>query len=169
MDQEALPEDPIPFTYALNSGQVLYQSLTVGLSGRLAQLRLPIGCESGTVIVEIFNADSDGLPVAGERPRLTRRYRADFFPEVVPLDFQALPLGGRVGVTAGNRIVIVLSNPTGSCGIAFGVPGDAYFGGTGHADDTTDVFPPVPLNISAGMGDDLPFQTFVRLTGPGSP
>ena len=107
--------------------------------------------------------------MAGEGPRLTRRYAADIFPIVVSRDFQPLPLGGRVGVTVGERIVIVLSNPTGSCGIAAGVAGDVYLGGTGHADDTTDVFPPVPLNISPTNPDDLPFQTLVRLTGPPAP
>ena len=47
LDQESPVADPIPFTWALDgpSGQVLYQSLTVGLRGRLAELRLPIGCE----------------------------------------------------------------------------------------------------------------------------
>jgi len=172
LDQEAAVADPIPFTFALGgagSRQVLYQSLTVGLNGRLAELRLPIGCESGEVILEIFNANPDGLPVVGETPRLTRRFAADSFPVDVSGEFQALPLGGRVGVTAGDRIVIVLSNPTGSCGIAAGVAGDVYLGGTGHADDTTDIFPPVPLNISETNPDDLPFQTLVRLTGPRAP
>ncbi len=172
LDQEAAVADPIPFTFALGgagSRQVLYQSLTVGLNGRLVELRLPIGCGSGEVILEIFNADANGLPVAGESPRLTRRYAANLFPDVVSEEFQPLPLGGRVGVTAGERIVIVLSNPTGSCGIAAGVPGDVYLGGTGHADDTTNIFPPVPLNLSPTNPDDLPFQTFVRRTGGRTP
>ncbi len=170
-DQEAPAADPIPFTFALGggSGQVLFQSLTVGLNGRLAELRLPIGCASGEVILEIFNANPSGLPVAGERPRLRRRFAADMFPEVVSGDFQSLPLGGRVGVTPGERIVIVLSNPTGSCGIAAGVAGNGYLGGTGHADDTTDIFPPVPLNLSPTNPDDLPFQTLMRLTGRRAP
>ena len=168
LDQQA-PADPSgAFTYALGgpSAQVLYQSLTVGLSGRFAELHLPIGCESGEVILEVFNADTSGLPVAGESPRLTRRFRADLFPTIVSADFQVLPLGGRVGITAGDRIVLVLSNPTGSCGIQAGVPGDPYLGGTGHAEDTINTSP-VPLSLSGT--DDLPFQTFVRLTGPGTP
>ena len=172
LDQQAPVADPIPFTFALGgttSRQVLYQSLTVARNGRLAELRLPIGCESGEVIVEIYNANADGLPVAGESPRLTRRFAADLFPEEVSTDFQPLPLGGRVGVTAGERIVIVLSNPTGSCGVAAGVAGDGYLGGTGHGDDTTDPFPPVPLNESDTNPDDLPFQSLVRLTGPAGP
>jgi hypothetical protein len=170
LDQEAPVADPIPFTLALGgagSRQVLYQSLTVSLTGRLAELRLPIGCASGEVIVEIFNANPDGLPVAGERPRLTRRFPADTFPDIVTVDYQPLPLGGRVGVTAGERIVIVLSNPTGSCGVAAGEAGDGYLGGTGHADDTTNIFPPVPMSLSGF--DDMPFQTLVRLTGRRAP
>ncbi len=170
LDQESPVADPSPFTFALGgttSRQVLYQSLTVGLRGRLAELRLPIGCESGEVILEIFNANPSGLPITGERPRLTRRFAANLFPEIVFTDFQTLPLGGRVGVTAGDRIVFVLSNPTGSCGIAAGVTGDGYLGGTGHADDTTNPFPPVPLSLSGT--DDLPFRTLVRRTGPPAP
>ena len=169
LDQQSPVADPIPFTWTLDgpSGQVLYQSLTVGLRGRLAELRLPIGCESGEVIVEVFNADPSGLPITGERPRLTRRFAANLFPEIVFTDFQPLPLGGRVGVTAGDRIVFVLSNPTGSCGIAAGVPGDGYLGGTGQADDTANPFPPVPLLLSGT--DDLPFQTLVRRTGAPAP
>jgi hypothetical protein len=170
LDQQAPAADPVAFTFALGgeSGQVLYQSLTVGLNGRLAELRLPIGCESGEVILQVFDANSEGLPIAGADARLTRRFAADSFPEVVSTEFQSLRLGGRVGVSAGEQIVIVLSNPTGSCGIAYGVNGDGYTGGTGHADDTTDTAPPVPLNLSPGSPDDLPFQTWVRLTGPRS-
>lgn len=170
LDQQAPVADPVPFTLALGgagSRQVLYQSVTVGLRGRLTELRLPIGCASGEIILEIFNANPDGLPVAGERPRLRRHFRADMFPEIVSTDFYPLPLGGRVGVTAGERIVIVLSNPTGSCGIAAGKAGDGYLGGTGHADDTTDTFPPVPMSLSGF--DDMPFQTLVRRTGPRAP
>lgn len=168
LDQEAPVADPIPFTLALGGvySQVLYQSVTVGLTGRLSELRLPIGCASGQVIVEIFNANSDGLPVAGESPRLTRRFRADMFPEIVTTDYYPLPLGGRVGVTAGERVVIVLSNPTGSCGIAAGEVGDSYLGGTGHAEDTINGFP-VPMSLSGF--DDMPFQTLVRRTGPPAP
>ena len=171
VDQSAPAADPIPFTFALGglSGQVLYQSFTVGLGGRLAEIRLPIGCADGEVIVEIFDADPVGLPVAGASPRLTRRFAANLFPTAVTTDFEPLPLGGRVGVTPGDRLVLVLSNPSGSCGIAAGVPGDAYLGGTGHAEDTTNPFPPVPLNISPTNPDDLPFQTLVRTTGPPAP
>jgi len=157
----------VPPATARNEGLVeLYQSLTPGLDGRLAELHLPIGCESGEVVLEVFDAGADGLPATGATPRLRRSYAADLFPSVVTVDFQTLPLGGRVGVTAGEYIVFVLSNPTGSCGVAAGMPGDTYLGGTGYGDDTTDPYGPVPLNLSPGFGDDLPFRTWVRLTPP---
>lgn len=121
----------VPPATARNEGLVeLYQSLTPGLDGRLAELHLPIGCESGEVVLEVFDAGADGLPATGATPRLRRSYAADLFPSVVTVDFQTLPLGGRVGVTAGEYIVFVLSNPTGSCGVAAGMPGDTYLGGT---------------------------------------
>lgn len=169
LDQQADVADPIPFTFALGGffNQVLYQSFTVGLGGRLAKIRLPIGCESGEVILEIFDANSDGLPIAGAPARLTRAFDAEMFPAVVSGDFQPLPMGARLRVSPGERLVMVLSNPSGSCGIAFGVAGDHYLGGTGHAEDTVNTFP-VPLHFSPTNPDDLPFQTFVQARGPGA-
>lgn len=167
VDQTSPVADPIPFTWALGgpSEQMLYQSVTVGIDGRLGELRLPIGCESGRVILEVYTADaSTGLPAAGAVPRLTRSYPANFFPEIVTVDFQTLPLGGRAAVTAGETIVFALSNPTGSCGIAWGVAGDGYTDGTGHAADSVNGFVPVPLSLSGT--DDLPFVTVVRRPGP---
>jgi hypothetical protein len=167
LDQQAPVATPQPFTWALGgaSKQVLYQSFIVGLDGRLVELRLPIGCESGEVVLQIFDANSDGLPIPGTEPRLTRSFAADTFPDIVLDDFHPLPLGSSVSVSAGERLVFVLSNPAGSCGIGGSVAGDAYLRGTGYGDDTTDPFPPVPLNISPTNPDDLPFQTFVRVTG----
>ena len=172
VDQSAAVDPANPFNFALGggSGQILYQSFTVGIAGRLAELRLPIGCGSGEVIVEIFDADAAGLPATGASPRLTRRFAANLFPDIVTIDFEPLPLGGRVGVNPGDRLVMVLSNPTGSCGIAAGIGNDLYFGGTGHAADAVNSFVPVPLNLSAPtFPDDLPFQALVRRTGPPAP
>ncbi len=172
LDQSSPADPSATFTYAVGgpSVQVLSQTLTVGLSGRLAEVRVPIGCESGQVILQITDVDtSTGVPggLPGSSVLAERRYRANLFPEVVTADFQSLSLGGRVGVTVGDRIAIVLSNPTGSCGVQPGpagpVVGDPYAGGTGWAEDTINVSP-VPLSTGTGT-DDLPFQTFVRLTG----
>jgi hypothetical protein len=163
LDQSA-PVDPVaPTTWALSPTQNLIQSFTVGLHGRLAELDLPIGCASGEVILEIYDALPSGLPDTTAL-RLRRSYAANLFPLIVSAEFQPLPLGGRVGVNPGDRLTLVLSNPTGSCGIQFGIAGDPYLGGTGIADDPTDSYPGAPLILSGT--DDLPFQMFVRLTGP---
>ena len=162
LDQSAPADPAAATTLALSSTQKLIQSFTAGLTGRLAELGLPIGCDSGEVIVEIYDADPAGLPIEGTR-RLHRTYDANLFPTIVTAEFQPLLLGGRVGVTAGERLAIVLSNPSGFCGIQLSLPGDAYLDGTGWYDDPTDTFPPAPLGNGT---DDLAFQTFVRLTGP---
>ena len=171
VDQSAPAADPVQFTMALGgpgAGQVLYQSLTVGVDGRLRELRLPIGCASGTVNLEIFPADpTTDLPLAGASAIVSQSYPYDFFPEVVSLDYQPLPLGARTGVTAGDYIVIVLSNPTGSCGIAFGVAGDAYAGGTAQANDLDSPDGPSPWS-SSGF-DDMPFQFVTIRTGSRRP
>lgn len=168
VDQSSPVADPIQFTWALGGiyNQVLYQSLTVGGNGRLHELRLPIGCASGEINLEIYTADpSTGLPAAGS-PRLSRTYPATDFPEVVTGDLYSLPLSPRYGVTAGDVIVFVLSNPTGSCGIAWSNLGDPYIGGTGNAEDTVNGVP-VPLSLSST--DDLPFEFVTIRSGPRRP
>jgi hypothetical protein len=142
----------------------------VGLTGRLAEIRLPIGSCSGVLVVEIFDADMNELPVAGLRPRLTRSFAANLFPVVVTGDFEPLPLGGRVGVIPGDRLVMVLSNPTGTCGIAPSVAGDSYSDSNGlgraHFAEAVNLFEIYPLDSdNPAEPNDLPFQTLVRRTG----
>ena len=166
LDQSAPADPTASFTWALggSSNQLLAQTLTVGISGKLVEVRVPIGCGSGAVIVEIRDVDSStGEP--GTTVLARRRYRADFFPGVVTATFEPLRLGGRAGVTAGDRVAIVLSNPTGSCGVQPGPSGDPYAGGTGYSQD--DLAPGVwiRLNTGAGATDDLPFQSWVRASG----
>lgn len=165
LDQSA-PADPgAPFTWALGgpTNQVLAQTVTVGIGGRLPEVRVPIGCSSGTVVAEIRDVDVTGEP--GTTVLVRRRYRADFFPVIVSATFQPLRLGGRVRVSVGDRVAIVLSNPTGSCGVQPGPSGDPYAGGTGFSSDDLDPGVWVPLNTGMGSTDDLPFQTYVRVTG----
>jgi hypothetical protein len=95
----------------------------------------------------------------------TRRYRATHFPEIVSIDLTSISFGGRVRVTAGDRLALVLSNPSGSCGILPGASGDTYPEGSGWAKDDVNTNW-VPLSPSGGP-DDVGFQSYVRL--PGSP
>lgn len=169
VDQSSPVADPILRTWVLggSSNQVLYQSLTAGVDGRLRELRLPIGCGSGEIILEIYTADtSTGLPAAGSSARLSRTYPATDFPVTVTGDLHSLTLSPRYGVTAGEVIVFVLSNPTGTCGIAESNAGDPYLGGTGNAKDTVNGVP-VPLSLSGT--DDLPFEFVTIRSGPRRP
>ena len=166
LDQSAPADPTAAFTWALGgaTNQFLAQTLTVGIGGRLAEIRVPIGCGSGTVIAEIRDVDA-GTGEPGTTVLVRRNYRADFFPEVVSETFQPLRLGGRARVSVGDRVAIVLSNPTGSCGVQPGPGGDPYAGGTGFSSDDLAPGVWVPLSIGAGSTDDLPFQTYVRVTG----
>lgn len=167
LDQSAPADPAAALTWAVGgpSNQFLAQTLTVGLGGRLVEVRVPIGgCGGGTVIVEIRDVDpSTGEP--GTTVFVSRSYDADFFPGVVSTEFQPLRLGGRAGVSPGDRLAIVLSNPTGSCGVQMGPAGDPYAGGRGYSSD--DLAPGTWIPISTGVGatDDVPFQTYVRVTG----
>jgi hypothetical protein len=163
LDQSSAPDAGSPITLAVGgpSGQVLAQTLTAAIGGRLAEVRLPIGCASGELVLQVKDVALDGKP--GTTVLATRRYPADLFPAVVTVDFQSLPLGGRVGLTPGDRIALVLSNPTGSCGVYPGVP-SGYTDGDGWTQDPT--FGWQQLLISGSSATDIGFQTFVRMTEP---
>jgi len=168
LDQSA-PVDPgAALTWAVGGAghQWVAQTLTVGIDGHLAEVRVPIGCGSGRVVAEIRDVDpGTGLP--GTTVLVRRSYRADFFPTVVTATFEPLRLGGRAAVAAGDRVAIVIGNPTGSCGILQGPAGDPYGGGTGFTSDDLDPGVWVPFSTGVGATDDLPFQSFVR--APGGP
>lgn len=158
------PGDPAAtFTLAIGgpSSQTIAQTLTVGIEGRLTEIRVPVGCESGRLIAEIRDVNaSTGLP--GATIIASRAYRAAHFPELVSADLTAISFGGRVRVTPGQQIAFVLANPTGSCGILPGVPGDSYVNGAGWTTD--DVNPDwVPLSLSGP--DDFGFESYVRTSG----
>jgi hypothetical protein len=161
LDQEAPAEmPPAPFTFAVGgpTEQVLFQTVTAGLDGRLRAVEVPIGCDSGTVILEIRDVDALGQP--GPTVLATHAFAASDFPAFVDDTFQRLRLRGMpLRFAAGDTFTIALSNPTGSCGIWPGPEGDAYSGGTGWADGNDG--PLVPLGLGSGR-EDMPFRTFVQ-------
>ena len=158
VDQSA-PTDPgpIPFTHAVGgpSEQVLSQTVTAGVDGRLREVRVPMGCGSGEVVLEIRDVNAEGQP----GPTLYRSlsFDAGDFPVPVTDEFRSMRITGRpVRFAPGDMFAISLSNPTGSCGVWPGPVGDPYTGGTGWADPNDG--PMVPLSLGTGR-DDLPFQT----------
>jgi hypothetical protein len=161
VDQSA-PTAPLPvgFTWAVGglSEQVLSQSVTAGIDGRLREVRIPIGCASGEVVMEIRDVNAAGEP--GGTVLYSESYRLALFDPIVTDEFTSLRvLGPPVRFTAGDRFAILLSNPTGSCGVWPGPVGDPYAGGKGWSDANDG--PLVPLLGSRGT-DDLPFITIMQ-------
>lgn len=143
------------------SDQRLAQTITVGVDGRLIGVMLPIGCDSGRLVLEIRD-------VVGGEPGPTvlsrRQIRADRIADVGSA-FQLIRVGmGGVPATAGDQLAIVLDNPTGSCGVFRGPVGDSYAGGQGFFEALPN--PPgwIPFSDTETRLD-LPFITVVR-TGP---
>ena len=161
LDQES-PADPgpIPFTHAVGgpNQQVISQTVTAGVSGRLRAVEVPMGCADGEVILEIRDVDAAGQP--GPTLYFTDTYDVADFPSPVTDTFNRLRLNGMpVRFLAGDRFTISLGNPTGSCGIWPGPVGDPYPDGTGWAEGNDG--PIVALSVGTDR-DDIPFRTFVR-------
>jgi len=151
---------PIPFTWAVGgpSEQVLSQTVTAGVDGRLWSVRVPIGCDGGELVLEIRDVDALGQP--GSTVRFSRSYDASDYATPVTDGFRSFRIIGRpVRLAAGDTFAIVLSNPTGSCGVWPGLEGDPYPGGTGWADANDG--PIVPLSLGTGR-DDLPFHAVMQ-------
>ena len=135
------------------SEQMLAQTVTAALDGEMNALFLPVACASGRLVIEIRDVVG-GLP--GSTVLLRRRVPAASLP-AVGLRFRRIALGHRLPVAAGDRFAVVLSNPTGSCGIAQGPVGDSYAGGGGFFDARPN--PPGWIPLSPDL--DLAFMEIV--------
>ena len=146
-----------------NSEQMLAQVVTAGISGVLTEVRLPVGADSGDLIVEIES-------VTGGRPNgvvlASESFPAATLPPVtLPPDFVRLPFDSPTAFLAGDAFAIVLRTG-GSFGIFQGPPGNSYQGGDAYFDARPN--PPgwVPLGPPTF---DLPFQTVVQPTAVPEP
>jgi hypothetical protein len=149
------------------SEQKLAQIVTVGLSGPLTEIQLPLfGCDSGDLAVEIQG-------VANNRPNgvvlASKTVSGSSLPAGAP-DFRSVAFSAPVFLTACSQFAIVLRS-AGSCGLAPGSAGDTYAGG----DAFFDARPNPPGWVA--LGRDLAFRTIVgqpnpppvvSLTGPAS-
>ena len=140
------------------SDQRLAQTVTVGVSGRLIGIMLPVACESGRLVMEIRD-------VVGGEPGSTIFARTNLparrLPDLGP-SFQMVPVRGMASFVAGDQFAIVLDNPSGGCGIFRGPVGDSYSGGQGLFEALPN--PPgwVPFSETEDRLD-LPFMTVVRV------
>lgn len=150
--------------------QQLAQTFTVGLTGNLVGLRLPIsGCGGGDLTIEIVDLDSAG------RPGATVRASASFPPAEVPsappgtfLDFL---FDAPLSVTTGQRLAFTLrmSPAMANCSLMEAPAGDSYAGGDAYFDAR----PNPPGWVRRRETDarfDLPFETLMDdLSPPGPP
>jgi hypothetical protein len=136
-------------------GQVLAQVFTSGVTGKLRELEIPVGCAAGALQLEIRDAPG-GIP--GTTVLATESYSASSLPVVVGA-FVPLRIRPSPRLLAGTQYAFVLSNPTSSCGILPGPVGDAYAGGAGYFNGPAGGW----LDLSIGSGrEDLPFFTYLK-------
>ncbi len=140
------------------SQQKLAQTVTVGRSGVLAEVRLPIACTNGTLIVEIQGVAKDGAPDGVVRAR--RFISARLLPSTFPPAFQSFRFGSRLAYASGDRFAIVLKmkDPDSqTCGVFNGPTGDPYSRG----EVFFDARPNSPGWIRTFNDRDLPFETLM--------
>ncbi|WDI30728.1 hypothetical protein PUV54_12270 [Hyphococcus flavus] len=161
VDQEQLITEDSPTAIGGASEQELAQSFTVGVTGYLTQIRIPVACSTGELIVEIQRLNADGEPsgavVTGAR------VAAGDLP-APPGTFRTIRLSPPLLVEAGDRYAIVLKNETGVCSILSGPEGDSYPGGQYFYDSRPN--PPGWVGgkdrpAPSSTPGDMPFQTII--------
>ncbi len=142
------------------SDQKLAQVVTAGTSGVLSEVRFPVACSSGDLIVEIQEV-TEGIPngVVLTSQTIPGSSLPTFYPS--PPEFRSFVFSTPVSFSAGRSFAIVLQS-AGECGVFQGPIGNPYPGGDAYFD----ALPNLPGWVLLGDRSDLPFQTIV---GPGNP
>jgi len=151
-----------------DSEQQLAQTLTVGVTGDLVALNLPVtGCGGGDLVIEIRNVSSSGLPTGAVLAVIRRA------PEDVPGPYAGLvtfELDEPLRVRRSQRLAFtVRTEGAGSfCSYATSVEGDTYAGGESFFDSRPN--PPGWLASKEFPGpSDLAFQTLMDNLAPPPP
>jgi hypothetical protein len=169
IDQANAPASVADISYAIGgqSDQYLAQTVTVGVAGRLWEVRLPVGCATGDLVLEIRDVGSDGKPGTRVLRQLTfdAASNPELYPPSLTSEFRILRVTGRpLNFAVGDTFAIVVANAArydGSCGLWPGNPGNTYAGGQGWFQGDSP-FGRVWNPISIGRPDeDLPFQTMM--------
>ena len=160
----------------------LAQTFTVGIEGVFQEVHLPVQCESGVLLIEIFSLDGD-VPAAPSTGLWDRGLmEASSLPPMDPPVFRSIPMeelpippgatvatGGVFIPPVGTRLSMVISNPTGTCTVARGVAVDPYTRGNGYFDERPLPRGWVPFTGNVEPSDDLPFKTVMEGNPPSSP
>ena len=161
----------------------LAQTFTVGARGVISEVHLPIECESGILIVEIVAVAGDvpapeslgiwdrGLKVAADLPPMTTpEFRSIPLVELPPVPGDRFPIGSASFIPdVGERLALVISNPTGRCTMYRGIAVDPYTRGNGFFDERPTPRDWDPLTGNIEPSDDLPFKTVMDGDPPSPP
>lgn len=143
-----------------SSDQVLAQTVTAAVSGKLAEVQLPVSCDQGSDLVVQVESVVGGIPsgiVLSSQVVVGSSLSGGG-------GFNHIDFSSPAPMSAGTQFTIVLSS-SGSCGIFQGPPGDSYSGG-----NLFFIALPNPLGVwvcncdFAGASFDLPFKTLVDTT-----
>lgn len=142
------------------SQQILAQVVAPGRNGRLTEVRLPVTCSNGNLIVEVrYVSSTTGEPVGTAVSSQTIDGTTIMSAGLPPV-WRRVVFDVPVWVGVGDRIALVLSS-AGQCAIWSGPVGNSYGGGSAWFDARPNA-PHVWVRSNVGTGrDDLPFQTFV--------
>lgn len=147
------------------SGQGLAQVITQGLTGLLTELRFPVTCSRGDLVIEVQGVEADrpnGVVLTSQT--VSGATLPAFSPS--PPSFRRLALSAPLLLSDGDRFAIVLRS-AGECGVSRGPIGDSYPGGNLFFDsrpNTAGVW--VCVCDFPGARFDLPFQTVVAVKPP---
>lgn len=140
------------------SEQMLAQTLTATIAGRIVGVFLPIACSGGRLHLELRDTANGGPGSVvlghGSKP-------ASHLPPL-GAHFRLISIGGGPVLSPGDSYTLVLRNTGGSCGLLRGPEGDSYAGGAGFFDARPN--PPGWIPFSATETRlDLPFLVVVRV------
>jgi hypothetical protein len=160
--QPVTDRSALPFVVGGPTNQVLAQTVTAGASARLAAVRLPVGCLSGSLTLQVQEVRA-GLP-SGAVVASQSLPAASLPPSPPQVRFPTIAVPGTPFFRAGERFALVLRS-TGTCEVAAGPVGDAYSGGEALFQDRA-LGPSRWLPL--GPRADLPVETLVE-AGPEGP
>ena len=145
-----------------SSAQKLAQVVTAGVSANLSEIRIPIACSSGNLIVEIQGVTGAAPDIVPNGVVATSAIVPwDSLPGFPTLEANRITLDPPVAQAPGEQYAIVLKS-TGACGVLQGPVGNVYAGGNAYFIALPNS-PDSWVTISIGTGRfDLPFQSLVE-------
>jgi len=139
------------------SEQKLAQTISISETGIIKGVFLPLSCSTGKLRISLSNVESNQ---PGSLILSRKRIRANRINNPIT-SFRYFALPGAVSVHAGDKMAIILDNPSGTCGLSLSPDGDSYLAGSGFFDARPNQSGWVPLNDTESAWD-LPFMLVIK-------